>query len=63
MNALHTNYHDMTVSERIDASGRMNEFNDAITDRDLETVIVILDSLQCEPDEINSVVNDLGFFR
>ncbi len=63
MNLTESNYGNMSISERIDASGKMNEFNDAVAERDMETVIMILNSLELKPDAISSVMNDLGFFR
>jgi len=53
----------MSITDRIDASGQAREFNDAVADRDIETVIVILASVEQEPEVISTVLNDLGFFR
>lgn len=63
MDTSQSNHETMSITDRIDASGQAREFNDAVADRDIETVIVILASVEQEPEVISTVLNDLGFFR
>ncbi|HEX9980210.1 MAG TPA: hypothetical protein VGB50_06565 [Flavobacterium sp.] len=54
-------YIGMSVNERIAVSGQAADFDTAVKEHDIEKVILILRSLNLEPEAVIPILNELGF--
>ena len=56
-------YSAMTVNERLYASGKMDEFDKAILEKNIDQVIAILKSVHLNDESISSILIHLGLSK
>jgi hypothetical protein len=60
INAMKENYLEMTVNERLYASGLIAEFDKAKKKKDKEALVTILKKIQVDDPSIKKILTDAG---
>jgi hypothetical protein len=60
---MENKYAGMTVNERLYVSGLMDEFDKAVTKKDVKRVILILEKVGLTKDNIIPILKNLGLLR
>ena len=56
-------YEGMTVNERLYASGLLEKYDNAVKEKDVATVISILENVELEEVSITSILENLRLFE
>lgn len=56
-------YDGMTVNERLYVSGLMNEFNKAVIEKDIDTVVSILKRVELSEEDAEPIVKQMGLTK
>ena len=57
---MENNYAGMTVNERLYVSGLINDFDEAVTQRNVVKIISILKKVELEKESITDILKSLG---
>ena len=56
-------YAGMTVNERLHVSGKLNEFDKAVANKNADRVKLILKELELDESSIKAIIEDLGLAK